>query len=79
MEASQAVDENESRRQQVQVGNTVPTESTRKLSDSVIAIIANENTTYWHINSYYLVEKLKSLQGYRNIDCYKRIFRFPTL
>lgn len=36
MEASQPLDENESRRQQVQVGNTLPTESTQKQLDSLI-------------------------------------------
>ena len=57
-EASQPVDENMSRRQQVQVGDTLPTGSTHKQLDSVIlfqiphcSFWMDENTTYWHIAS----------------------------
>lgn len=35
MEASQPVDENESRRQQIQVGDTLPTENTQRKLDCV--------------------------------------------
>lgn len=45
MEASQLVDENESRRQQVQVGQTLPTESTQEQLDSVI--LSNHRTVFF--------------------------------
>lgn len=40
MEASQPVDENLSRRQQVQVGNSLPTANTQKQLDSLSLLVA---------------------------------------
>lgn len=57
MEASVPMDENMSRRHQVQVGNTQPTESPQEQLHSVIlskhstVFWMDESTTFWHISS----------------------------
>lgn len=66
MEASQLVDENERRRQQVQVGNT---ESTLKQLDRFQLPLHIGILLFLLFPHYYsLVEKLKLLQGYRKTD-----------
>lgn len=69
MEARQLVDENESRRQQVQVGNSLPTESTLKQLDRFQLPLHIGTLLFLLFPHYYsLVEKFKLLQGYRKTD-----------